>query len=378
MKTITRAFGAALALAAALAQQGCDNSYGIFQEVQKEREQKGQEIFKKKAVSDIVAFGGTYYASTAMVYTRAAAAAIGSLWEKLPIDGESDYFVYGLAATDTHVYASIAVGNSYAGVYALDSDTRITAPADIPGGEGLFVANNQLFLSCHAVDGSDPAQSTYTLRHYNGTIFETVANFSPASDKAIRGVAWDGTYYYFAAEDRLVRATNPDGSGLDVGFVDFAKTPRSATTGLYGAYIGTTDGYLYRYSNGSPESAAVTTIPVTAAVEVPLNGTTWQLLVGTGTASTSKDSLGYFESASDAASPLPATFTSGEGGAVATGSSIYSTTVGDLAVNAFCYDGGLASGTILIGLSSYTSSGIHFGLYASKWDAGSWSGWKAE
>jgi hypothetical protein len=377
MKTITRAFGAVLVFAAALAQQGCDNSYGTFEEVQKERAQKGQEIFRKKAVSDIVFANGNYYASTAMLYTRAATAEVGSEWTKVEVGGKSDYFVYGLGAIGTDVYVSIATGNAFAGVYDLSGGGPIAgAPST---GEELFVANGRLFLTSHAVDSSDPVKSTYTLYYLNGASFAPVANFAPAIDKAIRGVAWDGTYYYFASEDLLVRASNPDGSGLDAGFTGFAKTPRSASADANGAYVGTTDGYLYRYRLGAEESVSVTSIPVTTAVEIPLGAGTWKLLVGTGTASTSEDSLGYFEANEVVTTALASTtFASGEAGPVATSSSIYSTTVGDLAVNAVLYDGNLASGTLLIGLSSYTSTGIHFGLYASKWNGSSWSGWKAE
>lgn len=376
MKIITRAFGAVLVFAAALAQQGCDNSYGIFEEVQKEREQKGQEIFRKKAVTDIVVSNGNYYASTAMLYARAVTAGIGSEWTKVAIGGNSDYFVYGLGAIGTHVYVSIATGNAFAGVYDLSGGGPIAgAPAT---GEDLFVANGQLFLTSHAVDGSDPVKSTYTLYYLNGASFAPVANFAPATDKAIRGVAWDGTYYYFASEDLLVRGTAVNGSDA-APVAGFAKTPRSATTDSYGAYIGTTDGNLYRYRLGAEQSVSVTSIPVTAAVEVPLDASARKLLVGTGTGSTSKDSLGYFEANEAVTTALASTtFASGEDGQVATSSSIYSTTIGGLAVNAFLYDGNLASGTLLIGMSSYTSTGIHFGLYASKWNGASWSGWKAE
>jgi hypothetical protein len=378
MKTITRAFGAALVFAAALAQQGCDNSYGIYEEVQKEREQKGQEIFRKKAVADIVAANGNFYASTAMLYSRAVTAAPGSAWTKVEVGGYSDYFVYGLAAIGTHVYVSIAAGNAFAGVYDLSGGGPIAgAPAT---GEKLFVANDQLFLTSHAVDSSNPVKSTYSLYHLNGASFELVQNFAPAVDKAIRGVAYDraANTYYFASEDLLVRGGNADGSGA-AAVAGFTKTIRSATSGPNVAYIGTTDGYLYRYRSGAEDSAQVTTIPVTAAVEVPLGAASWKLLVGTGTGITTKDSLGYFEAAEDISTALASTtFGAGESGAVATSSSIYSTTVGDLAVNAFLYYGDLTDGTLLVGLSSYTSTGIHFGLYASTWDGSAWSGWKAE
>jgi hypothetical protein len=375
MKIITRAFGAVLVLAAALAQQGCDNSYGIFEEVQKEREQKGQEIFRKKAVTDIVYSNGNYYASTAMLYTRAASAAAGSEWKKVEVGGYSDYFVYGLAVKGGDVYVSISAGGAYRGVFDISGGPALTgAPAT---GEALYAANNELFLSSHAVDDSDPVKSTYALYHLNGTNFELVQNFAPATDKAIRGVAWDGTYNYFASEDLLVRGTAVDGSNA-VPVAGFTKAPQSASTDTNGAYIGTTDGYLYRYSSGAEESVSVTSIPVTAAVEVPLGAATWKLLIGTGTGSTSKDSLGYFEANEAVTTPLATTtFSSGEDGKVANSSSIYSTTVGGLAVNAFLYDA--ANGTLLVGLSSYTSTGIHYGLYSSKWNGTSWSeGWKAE
>jgi hypothetical protein len=374
MKTMTRALGAALAIAAALAQQGCDNSYGIFDEVQKEREQEGQEIFLKKAVSSIVLSDGYYYAATAKLYRRPVA---GSSWTKVDaIGGYSDYFVYGLAALGTHVYVSIATNDGYQGVFDLSDDSLVAnSPSN---GEALYVAGGELFLSNHSVDDSDPVQSTYSLLHLGGSGFEPVQNFAPAADMSIRGVAWDGLYYYFASEDLLARASDPDGTSPDAAFADFSKVPSSASTCANGAYIGTTDGYLYRYSNGVEQSAQVTSIPVTAAVEVPLDAGSSRLLVGTGSSSASDDSLGYFESADDATTALASmTFESGEDGAVAYSSSIYSTTVDDLAVNAFLYD--TAQGTLLIGLSSYTSTGIHYGLYSSKWNGSSWSeGWEAE
>jgi hypothetical protein len=294
--------------------------------------------------------------------------AAGSSWAIVDVGGSSDYYVYGLAAVGANVYASTDKGVFNVGTGAALGG----APAS---SEALFAAGGYLFLSRHVVDSSDPVISTYTLYRFNGATFNQIAAFAPAADMSIRGVAFDGTYYYFAAENLLVRANDQDGSGAVT--IPLTKTVWSASSAASGAYIGTTDGYLYRYVNGTQESVAASSIPLTCVAEVPLTLTTRQLLVGTGTTSASTDPNGYLESNTDVTGALASmTFPSGENGIVATSSSVYATTVGNLPVNALLYDS--ATGTLLIGLSAYTSTGVHYGLYSSVWSGSSWSGWKAE
>jgi hypothetical protein len=374
MRTFMRAFGIALAFAVVLFQQSCDNSYGIFEEVQKEREQKGQDIFKKKSVTSIVVYGGNYYAATSSLYKRSTAS--GSDWSRVEVGGYSDYWIYGLAATSSGVYAS-----TNHGVFELGG----TALSNVPSSnEALFAANDVLFLSRHTVDASNPVKSTYELYYLDGlNAFQHIAAFTPATDKSIRGVAYDGVDYYFASEDSLMQSAGPDGVGA-TPVAAFTKTPWSASTTFdganYYAYIGTTDGTLYRYRNGNPESVSLpSSLPLTSAVRVPLTAASWKVLIGTANISSSTDPKGYFEANEVESTALASmTFGSGESGAVAGSSSVYSTTIKDLPVNAFLFNGTAASGTLFAGISSYTSTGIHYGLYSSEWTGSSWAGWKAE
>jgi hypothetical protein len=375
MRTFKRAFGAALALAVVLFQQSCDNSYGIFEEVQKEREQKGQDIFKKKSVTNIALYGGNYYASTASLYGRAAAA--GSDWSR--VDDLPGSCVYGLAANGGLLYAS-----SNAGVFSFNG-TAWTALSGAPTGiENLFTANSELFLVRHAVDASDPVQSTYTLYHYNGAVFTQVAGFAPAADKTIRGVAYDAgsTEYWFASEDHLYSSLSANGGALTDQLGAFTGLSSAVIWNLRtvgtNSYVTTTGGTIYRI--GQTAGASVSSVALTAIAAVPMNGTDYKLVVGTQNLAADKDSKGYLESAvpDSIATFSSSTFIAGDAGPIAGSSSVYSTSVYNLPVNALLYDGDTASGTLLIGISPYTSSGTHYGLYSSRWTGSSWTGWEAE
>jgi hypothetical protein len=375
MRTFKRAFGVALAFAVVLFQQSCDNSYGIFEEVQKEREQKGQDIYKKKSVTNIVRFGGDYYASTASLYRRAAAA--GSDWSR--VDGLPGSCVFGLAELPGTLYAS-----TDSGVYSSPDGSSWTALAGAPTGiEKLFTTtDDELFLVRHAVDTSDPVQSTYTIYHYSAGTFNLVAGFAPATDKTIRGVAFYGGAYWFASEDLLYSFASADGGASTDHLGDFAGLSSGTIWNLCAAgsysYVTTKSGAIYRL--GSTDGVSASSIALTAVASVPMNGTDNRLIVGTQNLTASSDSKGYLESAAadSIATFSSSTFVAGESGAIAGSSSVYSTTVYDLPVNALLYDGNNASGTLLVGISSYTSSGTHYGLYSSRWTGSSWLGWEAE
>jgi len=389
MRSAHRAFGLGLAIAALLIPQACNNSYGIFEEVQKEREQIGEDYFKKKTVSSIVELGGNYYAATAHLYSRSTTS--GSSWSPVSIDGLSSYFVYGLAATSAAIYVS-----TDAGIYSYDGSTwtKLTSPTYTPGEnqsfymDAVFTAGNEVYAVGHLYDDTDSSDSLnyYCLYHLVGTSFsETVANMSSstyfggvlAESESIRGVAFDGaSTYWFASDDHLYSGTN-NLSGSPTSY-SLSGIWNICSTQNNDIYITTTGGYIYR--NGTSDYADLADIPLSAVVEVPLTGSTWKLLVGTETTDTDYDAEGYHEATTARAAISSTTFSDGEDGAVASSSSIYSSTVNDMAVHAFLYDGDLSSGTLFIGISSYTSSGTHYGLYSSTWNSSSssWSGWTAE
>jgi hypothetical protein len=102
------------------------------------------------------------------------------------------------------------------------------------------------------------------------------------------------------------------------------------------------------------------------------------LLVGTDTIGAPAKPNGYYE-ATNAVGALSATsFVEGENGSVALSPSVYATSIADMPVHAFLYDGTLANGTLFIGIAPYSSTGSHYGLYSSSWTGSSWTGWKAE
>jgi hypothetical protein len=390
MQRLKRLSGLAIVAALLFAQQSCDNSYGIFSEVQKEIEQVGQDFFKKKAVSSIVKFGSSYYAATAALYSRPES---GTTWSKLDIDAHSNYFLYGFAATTTALYVTTDLGVfSYNG----STWTQLTAPSDVTPGSGqsfyadaVFSANNEIFVVWRLYDesDSDDPKSYYRLYHLNGTAFGLVNNMHSsyfsggqlADNETIRGVAYDGSNYWFAAEDHLYS-----------GDETLSGTPSSYTlTGIWsissGAregsplYIGTQSGTLYRDGTSDSISISGEGNPLSCVVEVPLSNTpTWKLLVGTDILDPDNDSEGYFEASSQLGTLGSMSFVSGTSGLVASSSSIYASSVDDMPVHCFLYDGDGNSGILFVGISSYTSSTVHYGLYSSSWDGSTWSGWQAE
>jgi hypothetical protein len=389
MQRLKRLSGLAIVAVLLIAQQSCDNSYGIFSEVQKEIEQTGQEFFKKKTVSSIVKLGTNYYASTTALYSRSES---GSTWSKVNIAGHSSYFLYGLAATASALYVSTDLGVfSYNGSW-----TQLTAPSDVTLGSGqsfyadaVYSANNQVFVVWHLYDEADPAspKSYFRLYHVNGTSFELVNNmyssyFSGgqlADNETIRGVAYNGSNYWFAAEDHLYSGTILlSGPTLSYPLTGIWSISSGTRDGNH-VYIGTQSGTLYRDGTSESKSISGGGNPLSCVVEVPLSTTpTWKLLVGTDWIDTSKDSEGYFEATSVLGNVSTMNFVGGTSGSVTSSSSIYASSVNDMPVHCFLYDGDANSGILFIGISSYKSSTIHYGLYSSRWNGSTWSGWQAE
>lgn len=391
MQRLKRLSGLAIVAALLFAQQSCDNSYGIFSEVQKEIEQSGQEFFKKKTVSSIVKVGTNYYAATSVLYSRPES---GSTWSKVDIAGHSSYFLYGLAATTT---TDVLYVTTDLGVFSYDGSTwtHLTAPSDVTPGSGqsfyadaVYSANDQVFVVWHLYDETDPAspKSYFRLYHVNGTSFEIVNNMSSsyfsggqlANNETIRGVAYDGSDYWFAAEDHLYSGdVTLSSSTLHIltGIWSISSGTREGSTHIY---IGTQSGTLYRDDTSESISISGEGNPLSCVVEVPLSTTTWKLLVGTDWIDTSKDSEGYFEASSQLGSLSSMSFVSGTNGSVTSSSSIYASSVNDMPVHCFLYDGDENSGILFIGISSYASSTVHFGLYSSRWNGSTWSGWQAE
>jgi hypothetical protein len=393
MRVLYRSAAAALVLCLAIS---CDNSIGIFKTVQDEVAQKGNDLFVKTQVTNAFRLGSNYYASTATLNRRDVSSA--NAWSKVSINGISSYFLRGalLAGNSTSGTIYVLLDNNDSGaVEAYSSSdgstwTKLNS-SGLSNPDALYTANGQLFAQNHFISSATPATSSYTLYHYNATTpgFELVQNFAPATDKTIRGVAYDGTNYWFASEDKLGFDTTPNASST-------ATAPTDATgsgqlfAGLSGTiwgisysgghlYLSTKEGSLYQDALASSQKVA--SIPLTVAIAGLPAPSGPIMLVGTDATTdgyTATTASGYYEGS------FGSLVVGSTNNIVSSTSADYTTTVSSFPVHAFFYDGDASSGTLFICVSPGTTSKSYYGLYASTWNKdptippNTWSGWKAE
>jgi hypothetical protein len=356
----------------------CNNSYGIFEDVQGQTEQDGSDIFKKTATVTAFRLGDSYYASTSKLYSRDVDA---SHWSLVSIGGTKSYFLrsvvlvgnttifalVGDTASDTKLYSSS--GGSWSRVSGLPSSVAF---------DSLFSANGCLFAVSHRFvsdDSTETGTSYYSLYYSsdNGISFNTVASFVNVKTTTIRGVVYGGGYYYFAAEDRLYMCAAPDNStGTSLGSPPHHiwRISYSGTTGGTGEhlYIGTVNGNLYRDDFNGYED--VTSCPLTAVVEIPTSGDKEILIVGTDAEDTSTLANGYYEG------PYSSLRHGPKDAITAHSSSIYNSTVNDAPVHDIYWDS--ANNDLFICISPGSSNSTFYGLYRSHFNGTKWDGWEAE
>ncbi len=406
MKAAWRLVRAATIFLAAIIALSCNNAYGIFYNVQGEKAQTGTNTFQEVPVFSVFRFHNNYYASIATLQTSVVGQ---DNWSMVPI---------GSPPTTAYVLrAAVLVGNATTGtIYALieqETSTSLTVsvysstdaatwtpvtlpPALFPSASNPLIDNfDNLFITSdgnlyaedhsynpNSTNPTNPFASTFLLYHYDpvGKLFSQVSTFLPGS-ASIRGVVFDGSNYWFAAEDLVCSGASSDGTGALPSSASFSGLALGAIwdisyTGGY-VYVTTNNGYIYRndgLTGANPTSAALTQV-----LEVPsASGPT--LLLGSDTITTTA-AVGYFEGAWSS-------FTNG-GSAVnydiAGGSPIFTTTVSTFPVHSFYYDtvgfvdtSGVTQHPLFICVSPGNSSTSYHGLYMSEWNSTTWSGWSAQ
>ena len=366
MRRMRCALGAMVALASFLA-LSCNNSYGIFNDVQGQRKEEGSDAFKKTASYSLFRLGSAYYASTSRLYARSVDS---STWSQLSIGGSNSYFLRSIVLVNATIYALVGEKSTDVALYSSTDGATWSAVANIPSGkvfDALFSANGHLFAVSHTyitTTSTDTGTSYYDLYYYDGSAFSAVNNFTNLT-LTIRGVASDGTNYWFASENMLYTATNPNNSGgSSLG------TPPDTIW-----YISYTGGYLYvsmtngnLYQGGFSSYDNVSSEPLSVVLQVPSPSGNI-LVVGSDTVDSSS-AYGYYEGAYGSLN------IGSDDSIVAHSSSIYNTTVYDSPVHCFYYD--LILQNLFICISPSTSSSSYYGLYMSHWNGTSWDGWEAQ
>ena len=387
MRTTRLALCAVVIVLASLLALSCDNSYGIFANVQQETAQNGNKLFQETPVRNFFLFNSRYYAATSTLNVRPVDRSQG--WGKVSI-GSSSYTLRSAVLAGTKIYALVEKGSSILLYSSTDGSTwsDVALPAQTYGGtdhdftfETLFAANGQLYAASHGPYNAAVNLATtnpYSLWYLNGSTFsQATSGFVPNTNNTIRGVVWDGTNYWFASEDKIFSGSSADPS--------LATDASASFTGLSGTfwglsfagskvYVTTRGGYLFQQGTaaGSGISSSYP-LPLTQVVEVPAASAT-SLLVGTdANASSLIAAVGYFEGSS-----FNAMGSGNQDAGVTKSSSIYTTTVWASPVHAFFYDAAASTLFICVSPGAYTTS--YYGLYASIWDPVSktWSGWSAE
>jgi predicted small secreted protein len=385
MRRTRYAIGATIFLSTLLA-LSCNNSYGIFKDVQGQTKESGSDVFSKTSVSSILYFpsNSNYYAATAKLYTRNVTA---SSWSKVSVGGTSSYIVKSVVVAGTSMYVLVGDASSNVALYSTTDGsawTQIPIPSWLNTSDsnsetyldGLFSANGQLFVVSHYFYGfkSNPnsGSSTYTLYYYSGGSFTPVNDFQGLT-VTIRGVVYNSatSQYWFAAEDRVyysLDAINSSGSTWlgspphTVWAISYTNLSASHV------YISTYSGYLYcdTFSNGDSVSGDE---PLTCVQEVP-NGSGPILVVGTEASDISTLAEGYYEGT------FGSLLIGNDNSIVASSSSIYNSTVEGFPVHCFYYDS--ARQDLFICISPGTTSSSYYGLYKSHYNGSSWNGWEAE
>jgi len=395
IKTIT----ALSILLASLTIASCDNSYGVFSEVQTEKAHVGTTIFKNSTVKSLGEDGLNYYAVMSKVYSTKsdpATFATGS-WTVLPINGLSAYYVAGFAtdATSGKIYAATmdAVLSTFNGIYASgDSGSTWTEIPSTAIGvsptvsvDALYWAGDTLFALAH-----DQTAATYRLYYSNGlAAFATTTISYSGTDTfpnmlPIIAVVKAGSTYWALTQTRIYSGASPSTLAFDATASTPTGTIPTGTSGSVLCSIAVNsansvlvtrfDGYLYTLTSGVWTSAVVITgskLGVLAEVPTTPPTLTDKRLILAKDTNLSGSSGGYCEW-----NALTSTEVAGNDSLAifSPTSSGYTTTIYNKPVQSIYYSS--TNKTILIGLAAQGSDS--YALYSNTYSGGAWSGWTAE
>ncbi|TXT41969.1 MAG: hypothetical protein FD137_2418 [Spirochaetes bacterium] len=366
----------------------CDNSFGVFSEIQTEIRQVGTDQFKNAAVRSLDEDGSNYYAVMAKVFKKAKT---NGTWAVLPIGTgtpTTSYFSLGFAVDSSSGTLYAASGNladsslikvfsstdSGATWTALGSSALLAGSGGSRVVTGLFFANTTLFALVQ-----NKSTLKYDLLSYDsqGTQdFAAIAGLA-GMDLPLLALAHNGTRFWAATRSSLF--TSPTGATFTAD--TFPGTPSGNETirGLVRLSDGdiavtTGDGQIYVFDAGTSAWAAAVEVndgvELGPVLEVPVDPTDGasakRLILG------KKDAgYGYYEwNPADSSRLLG----NAAGAIFSQPSSNYTTTVYGKPVLSMHFSD--SQDTVLIGLAAQGTDS--YALYSNTFASGSWSGWTAE
>ena len=385
---------ALLAAAAALALAGCDNTYGVFHEIQTETKQVGTDIFLNATVKGLGEDATNYYAVMSKIYARAKT---GDTWTVLPVASDSSYYCAGFASDGAGaIYAAVtdsASTSALKGIYtSTDAGagwTELTATglgSSIV--DNLFLANGTLFVAAHT---ETETASTYALYYWNSSAFAAITlkdkdDKTLSLNRPITSVAYAQSRFWAIGSDandaddahvgRLYTGATVGALAVDVA----ASTPsgaevidNAAVNAAENLLVTTADGDLYTWDGSTWSTAVVAAdIKLGALAEVPKvpAGSNYSLMIPKHDAT-----YGYYEYEIGGAKPNPRVG-SATGAVFVPTSSNYTTAIYDKPVLAIHYSE--AADTILIALAAQGTNG--YALYSNTKSTtdSAWGGWTAE
>jgi len=373
IKQLNPAFLVILAVAASIAFAACDNSFGVFHEIQTEKAQVGTDVFKNVTVKALAEDSLNYYAAMAKVFYRPIS---GDTWLVMPVNSDSDYYCVGLTSNGAGtVYIATANTSTTAlkGIYStansgtnwtkMDSGEFATKIVD-----SLFYVNGTLFVTA-LTDTEDGA--TYDLYYYDGSAFVSAGLAGLASP--VLGLTYGDSAYWAITSSKLYRTTS-----LGTFTEHTASGPSSAGETLKAVasdsagkvHVTTSDGDLYTCSAStwtSDNLASSVSLGVLAEVPIDDTASAYRLLVA-------KNNSGYGYYEYDAVTKADPIVGNNADAIFAPTASSYTTTIYTKPVMAFYYS--TTNKTLLIGLAAQGTD--TYALYSNTVSGSTWSGWTAE
>jgi len=352
----------------------CDNTYGVFHEIQTEKAQVGTDVFKNVTVKAIAEDATNYYAAMAKVFYKPVT---DGLWLVLPVGSanDSDYFCAGLASDGAgaiYIAAADVNSTSLKGIFkTTDSGTNWTTLDKTGLGtkivDALYFAGTTLFVVAHA---DAETGSTYDLLYWNGTAFVTTGLSD--LDAPILGVVKNSSTYWAITAAKAYAGTSPAALTTDstpTGGKTFAGLAVDSSDNVL---VTTIDGYLYTYGVSWASVVISADIALGALAEMPASPTENRLIVGKY-----NSGYGYYEYIVSSSTRYDGN--NADNAAFVPTASSYTTTVYTKPVRTLYYSS--ATKTLFIGLAAQGTD--TYALYSNTYDplaatAPYWSGWKAE
>jgi len=366
------------ATATVLILAACDNSYGVFHEIQTEKAQVGTDTFKNSTVKALGGDGSKYYAVMAKIYARSTVS--GSAWSVFPVNNDTDYYCSGFASNEAgtiYVASSDTASTALKGIYTtIDSGanwTRLDNASEFASKivDVLYYANGKLFVEAHTE--TDTA-ATYALYYYDSVSSTFVTAGLSGLDLPLRGLVWGDSAYWAITSSKVYRSGTPGGftstEDSTSGTPSSSKTLAGIATDSSGrVLVTTTDGYLYtRASSAWTNKLLATSVVLGVLAELPIDSTPsgYRLMMAKH-----NTSYGYYEYDATTGALIQGNDSSAI--FVPTASS-YTTTVYTKPVLAIYYSA--AKNTILIGMAAQGTD--TYALYSNTYSSAAWSGWTAE